>query len=341
MGKGVFANGMEIAHKAGANKVIAAFPDVCMGPPSPPAGPVPVPYPDTSMAGTLKDGSRSVKIGGQPAALHGQSYYKSSLLGNEAATRTFGASVVTHQITGKTCFQASSMDVEIEGKKVNRHLDLTTSNHGSQPGATPPFPGLETMGLGGGDAGTDTNEDTCACCGGPAHGAAATRTPMTTSEYYAPSYSHVAPRKAEREAMEKASGIIAAAKADGCANIVVHGQNAGPCAQHYPTTAAENREATEEYFAMMSPNTPDDYFVDKYGPSLGPEIQRRGQAMKAALDSGATSIAHKTPRSGGGCPIGAGNLAPVTANCTKHEKALGQVQGQIAEFHRRAHGLSK
>ena len=68
MGKNVFANGMEIVHKAGSNKVIAAFPDVCMSPPSPPAGPVPVPYPDTSMSDDLKRGSKSVKIGGQPVS---------------------------------------------------------------------------------------------------------------------------------------------------------------------------------------------------------------------------------------------------------------------------------
>lgn len=341
MGKGVYANGMEVAHKAGANKVMCAFPDVCLSPPSPPAGPVPIPYPDTSMAGTLQSGSRSVKIGGQPAALHGQSYYKSSPLGNEAATRSFGSSVVTHQITGKTYFQASSMDVEIEGKKVNRHLDLTTSNHGSQPGATPPFPGLETMSLGGGDGGGTADEDTCACCGGPAHGAAATRPPMSTSEFYAPSSPPITPRKAEGEAMARASAVVASAKADGCADIVVHGQDDGPCAQHYPASAAENKAARAEYDAMMSPLTPDEYFVEKYGPSLGPQIQGRGKAMRDALRSGAVSVAHKTPLAAGGCPVGAGNLTPVTPNCEQHEKALGSVQGTIATFHRRAYGLGK
>ena len=66
MGKKVFANGMEIAHKAGAGKVIAAFPDVCLSPPPPPAGPVPIPYPNTSSATDLRDGSSTVQIGGQP-----------------------------------------------------------------------------------------------------------------------------------------------------------------------------------------------------------------------------------------------------------------------------------
>lgn len=133
MGKKVFANGMEIAHKSGDGKVIAAFPDVCLSPPPPPAGPVPIPYPNTSFAKDLKAGTTTVKIGGKPLALKGQSYYATSPLGNEAATRNFGGAVITHTISGKTYFQASSMDVIAEGKRVCRHLDLTGSNCGSEP----------------------------------------------------------------------------------------------------------------------------------------------------------------------------------------------------------------
>lgn len=40
MGCEVYANGDEIACKAGDGKVIAAFPDVCLTPPAPPAGPI-------------------------------------------------------------------------------------------------------------------------------------------------------------------------------------------------------------------------------------------------------------------------------------------------------------
>lgn len=141
----VFANMMEIAGKGDVNKSIARFPDVCLSPPSPPAGPVPVPYPDTSFSTDLKKGSVTVLLGGKPAALAQKSYYKPSALGNEAATRSFGASVVTHQITGKTYFKAWSMDVKIEGKAVCRHLDITTSNHGSDPPGTPPAPSASSL----------------------------------------------------------------------------------------------------------------------------------------------------------------------------------------------------
>ncbi|QRK11041.1 DUF4150 domain-containing protein [Archangium violaceum] len=135
----VYANGNEVVRKGGDGKVTAAFPDVCMSPPPPPAGPVPVPYADSSSAKDLKAGSRTVLIAGKEVALQDASFYQSSPLGNEAATRNFGASVVTHTITGKTYFASWSMDVKVEGKSVVRHMDLTTSNHGSYPGATPPF----------------------------------------------------------------------------------------------------------------------------------------------------------------------------------------------------------
>lgn len=146
MGNEVFANGNEIACKSGDGKVIAAFPDVCLSPPSPPAGPIPVPYPDTSFSKDMKKGSKKVKIDGKEVMLKDKSFYKTSPLGNEAATKSLGAGVVSHVITGKTYFVAWSMDVKFEGKNVDRHIDLTTSNHAS-PMANEQLtlPGLEGM----------------------------------------------------------------------------------------------------------------------------------------------------------------------------------------------------
>jgi uncharacterized Zn-binding protein involved in type VI secretion len=113
MGKKVFANGMEIAHRAGDGKVMAAFPDVCLSPPPPPAGPVPVPYPNTSFAKDLRDGSTTVKIGGKPIALAGQSYYQTSPLGNEAATRNFGGAVLTHTTEDRISPQTRKTTIDI------------------------------------------------------------------------------------------------------------------------------------------------------------------------------------------------------------------------------------
>ncbi|NOU21936.1 MAG: DUF4150 domain-containing protein [Methyloglobulus sp.] len=146
MSNEVFANGNEIACKSGDDKVTASFPDVCLSPPSPPAGPIPVPYPDTSFSKDMQNGSKTVKIDGKEVMLKDQSFYKTSPLGDEAATNSLGAGVITHVITGKTYFVAWSMDVKFEGENVDRHLDLTTSNHAS-PMANEqlPLPGLESM----------------------------------------------------------------------------------------------------------------------------------------------------------------------------------------------------
>ena len=166
--KNVFAGLWEIAAENGMNKSIARFPDVCLSPPSPPAGPIPIPYPDTSFSKTLKSGSTTVHIGGKGVALAQQSYYKESILGNEAATRTFGANVVTHQVTGKTYFQAWCMDVKAEGKNVCRHMDITTSNHASSPPATPPLPSAEMQTTKEGTEEAIANGK-CPCCGKALH----------------------------------------------------------------------------------------------------------------------------------------------------------------------------
>lgn len=159
MGGEVYANSNSIACKAGESKVIAAFPDVCLSPPSPPAGPVPVPYPDTSFSKDMQNGSKTVMIGGKEVMLKDQSFYKSSPLGDEAATNGLGAGVVTHVITGKTYFSAWSMDVQFEGQNVDRHLDLTTSNHASYPGNSAPMTDMEKMAV------DRLKEDACPCCG--------------------------------------------------------------------------------------------------------------------------------------------------------------------------------
>lgn len=168
MTKNVFAGTWEIAAENGMNKSIARFPDVCMSPPSPPAGPIPIPYPDTSFSNNLKSGSTTVKIGGKGAALAQKSYYKQPVLGDEAATRAFGSNVITHQITGKTYFKAWCMDVKFEGKNVCRHIDITTSNHASDPPATPPAPSTEMQTTKEGTEEAIKNGK-CPCCGKALH----------------------------------------------------------------------------------------------------------------------------------------------------------------------------
>src|SRR5215471_200089 len=158
MSSDVYANGNSIACKAGDGKVIASMPDVCLSPPSPPAGPVPIPYPNSSFSKDMQSGSTTVTIGGKEVMLKDKSFYKTSPLGDEAATRSFGGSVITHTITGKTYFSAWSMDVKFEGENVPRHLDLTTSNHNPYPGSTAPTPEQE-------QAMRRLYYNACPCCG--------------------------------------------------------------------------------------------------------------------------------------------------------------------------------
>jgi hypothetical protein len=139
-----FANGRSVACKAADGKSICAFPDVCLSPPSPPAGPLPVPYPNTGKASDTSGGSKTVTVGDKEVMLKDSSYFKKST-GDEAATRALGMGVVSHQIQGKVYFASWSMDVMIEGKNAVRMLDLTTHNHASQPGNSPPWPYIDEM----------------------------------------------------------------------------------------------------------------------------------------------------------------------------------------------------
>jgi hypothetical protein len=178
MGCDVYANGDEIACKAGDGKVIAAFPDVCLTPPPPPAGPLPIPYPDTSFSKDMQSGSKTVKIKGKEVMLKDSSFYKTAPLGNEAATNGQGAGVITHVITGKTYFVAWSMDVKFEGENVDRHSDMTTSNHAS-PNPNTPSPQLNLSA----QEAANLAANLCVC--DPTHGEhCANGTPMTMAEWY-------------------------------------------------------------------------------------------------------------------------------------------------------------
>jgi len=83
-GSETFTNGMEISTQQNNGEATAAMPDTCISPPSPPAGPVPVPYPNTSSASDTQKGSKKVKIGGKQIMLKGAQFEKSA--GDEDGT---------------------------------------------------------------------------------------------------------------------------------------------------------------------------------------------------------------------------------------------------------------
>lgn len=362
MGRGVYANGNDVACKAGDGKVIAAFPDVCMSPPSPPAGPLPVPYPASSFSRDMASGSRSVTIGGKEVMLKDQSFYKSSPLGDEAATRSFGANLVTHAITGKTYFAGWSMDVKFEGLNVCRHLDPTTSNHASYPGGTGPMSELEGMALA---ALSDPKEDLCPCCWSPDCTAALPkevstasgpqpREPFSFDEWYGfdPLTPVGAARRAELAGLPCAGG--------GCPN---HGKPArksdAPCDVYRVTTTAEGdtnasagpSEETMERIrsAARVPRSPRELARSVHGPFakagdifVHPD-PAKGRVWTMAERNAKLQIDHRTPRVSGGCPSSPANLVAhdaLCANCQRADQLLDSWNGAEQVARRAAMGVS-
>jgi len=136
----VFANGLEVACKAQSNKVIAAFPDVCFTPPENPATPpgVPVPYPSFGMDSDTDKGTCTVKIGGKTVTQKNKSYYTKTT-GTEAGCAA-KKGIITSKNTGKEYAVAWSGNVKMDGEPVSRFSDISTNNHASPTGNTPPIP---------------------------------------------------------------------------------------------------------------------------------------------------------------------------------------------------------
>ncbi|WP_127958460.1 PAAR-like domain-containing protein [Serratia microhaemolytica] len=137
----VYINNHEACSKSSRGASNGAFPDPCWSPPSPPAGPVVIPYPNSSKASDLTKGTSTVFIKRSMVAKEDRSYFATST-GNEGATQAFNKGVATSKITGKTYFVKWSQNVKFEGCCVPRDIDLTTHNHGSKPGNSATFPYL-------------------------------------------------------------------------------------------------------------------------------------------------------------------------------------------------------
>ena len=158
---GVYINGKEACSKAADGKSAAAFPDPCWSPPTPPAGPVIVPYPNTAHARALKKGTSTVFIRGATVAQQDRSFFSTSE-GNEPATQVLQKGVASNVIKGKAYFVSWSQNVSFEGLGVCRHTDLMTHNHGSFPANTPTFPYL-SRGIFGNDCSKEIKRVESAC----------------------------------------------------------------------------------------------------------------------------------------------------------------------------------
>ncbi len=123
-----------VVHKT-SNGVATAFPDVCKTPT--PSGPIPIPYPNIAMSTDTAQGSKKVKMDGNPIMVNGSNFRMS--VGDEAGTV---GGVVSNTIKGKAEFVNYSFDVKVEGKNVCRLADLMLQNKQSSPN-TPPFPEVQ------------------------------------------------------------------------------------------------------------------------------------------------------------------------------------------------------
>ena len=138
----VIIKGRDAIYK-GCKGQAVAFPDVCLCPPGPPAGPVPVPLPNTVVAADLEGCAVTVTIDGQPMA-HMKSYFAKST-GNEVSQST-GGGVISHATQGMAHFQTCSPDVLVENQGATRHMDKLVQNQlGSGPPNTGPSVWMSEM----------------------------------------------------------------------------------------------------------------------------------------------------------------------------------------------------
>ena len=113
MGQTTFANSRGIAHK-GSGGMSIAFPDVCKTP-APPAGPIPIPYPNIGKASDTSKGPKKVKTDDKMPMTKGAKYSMSA--GDEPGSV---GGVVSSKTKGECEFMLYSFDVKFEGKNVCR-----------------------------------------------------------------------------------------------------------------------------------------------------------------------------------------------------------------------------
>lgn len=117
-------NNLTLCHKGSNGISIATIPDVCKTP-APPAGPVPIPYPNIAMSSDLVKGTTTVKAdGGNMCAIDGSEFMKST--GDEPGT---AGGVVSNVNMKEATWITYSFDVKLEGKGACRLTDKMFHNH--------------------------------------------------------------------------------------------------------------------------------------------------------------------------------------------------------------------
>lgn len=117
-------NNLSLCHKGSNGISMATIPDVCKTP-APPAGPVPIPYPNIAMSSDLMKGTSTVKAdGGNMCAISGSEFCKST--GDEPGSV---GGVMSNVFIKEATWITYSFDVKFEGKGACRLTDKMFHNH--------------------------------------------------------------------------------------------------------------------------------------------------------------------------------------------------------------------
>ena len=100
----------------------ATTPDVCLTP-APPAGPIPMPYPNIAFVNQAKKTTKKVKLVGKPAVTMKSEIPKS--MGDEAGVNKGVASGMN---MSKVLWKKCSAVVKLEGQQAAYHTSMTTHN---------------------------------------------------------------------------------------------------------------------------------------------------------------------------------------------------------------------
>lgn len=124
MASTVNANDLTVVHRTSDGMAIATVPDVCKTPSPAGGAPVPVPYPNLAMSSDLVNGTTTVTVDGQMAAIQGSKFVKST--GDEAGA---AGGVVSGVFIMEAEFISASPTVMMDGLPVNRLSDKMLMNH--------------------------------------------------------------------------------------------------------------------------------------------------------------------------------------------------------------------
>jgi uncharacterized Zn-binding protein involved in type VI secretion len=119
------ANDLSIVHRGSGGIASATLPDVCK---TPSAGgtPVPVPYPNIALSADLVQGTTTVMVDGQMAAIQGSKFVKST--GDEAGV---AGGIVSGVFIMEATFISFSPTVSMDGRPVCRLTDKMLMNRGN------------------------------------------------------------------------------------------------------------------------------------------------------------------------------------------------------------------